>query len=569
MDFLKKLANKGKIKYGALLAGFLALIIVSVIIFNTIISILGERYNWFFDMTDEQFYSASDSFVNAMEKVNENAELEIIFLDEKDTVSNDQGSVKNLVGLSYVHQTATDLAKKLDNIKVLYRSLDNTEFIKEFGGRGTLENDYVIIRRKSADNSSRFEVYTPESFYVFNNSELFAYNGESTLLEAAVRLSTNDMPTVYFTDGHGETGASLMLSFKNAGFNLMAIKLDEAIYTCTCGKEYSPTYDVKTDSNPNGIFLPEDKRDPTGNEDRIYARSFVCSSCGASKLEILESELKVRDKVPTNAHSVIINEPKIDFSENEIILLRNYLSKDGSVMAFLDNETDVNLPNLYGWFSVWGINVSHSHGYVSINQGNREIKSELSSSDAVGEFFKEIQSQGLKPVFENAVPLSINQTFDKSNPNYIETGYNCSRVATSLAHAPRNAFYNGASVDKSESNRSLLAITKSESWLANEDHPTQGESIFNSYLVVASGGFSDQLLSELNINTNSRMLRSLLPTLTSIEIHAIDIEFKVFNNYALDITPTQATTFMILSVVVLPLIACGVGFVVIFRRKRR
>ena len=54
MDFLKKLTNKRKIKYGAVLAIFLVLVISAVIIFNSIISVLAERFNWFFDMTEEQ-----------------------------------------------------------------------------------------------------------------------------------------------------------------------------------------------------------------------------------------------------------------------------------------------------------------------------------------------------------------------------------------------------------------------------------------------------------------------------------------------------------------------------------
>ena len=78
MDFLKKISNKGKIKYGALLAGLLALVLSIVIILNVIVTILGNRYNWFFDMTDEQFYSASDSFVDAMKKAWPDVEIKVM-----------------------------------------------------------------------------------------------------------------------------------------------------------------------------------------------------------------------------------------------------------------------------------------------------------------------------------------------------------------------------------------------------------------------------------------------------------------------------------------------------------
>ena len=103
MDFLKKLSNKRKIKYGAVLAIFLALVISVVVLFNSVISVLSERFNWFFDMTDEQLYSASDEFVDAMAKINGNAELEIIFFDEQDTISADHSSVNYEAGLAYAN----------------------------------------------------------------------------------------------------------------------------------------------------------------------------------------------------------------------------------------------------------------------------------------------------------------------------------------------------------------------------------------------------------------------------------------------------------------------------------
>ena len=571
MDFLSKISNKGKIKYGALLAGFLALVITIIIVFNSIISILGDRYNWFFDMTDEQFYSASDAFVDAMGSINQNAKLEIIFLDEEDTVSNDHSSVGRLVGLSYVHQTATDLARKLDNVTVTYHSLDDTKFVNSFGGRGTLESDYVIIKRtdisggSSDDIYAQFEIYTPESFYVFDDQNtLFAYNGETTLLEAAIRLSTSDIPTVYFTSGHGETGYSLMLAFKNAGFNLAAIDLDENIYTCVCGKEYSPTYDVKSNSNLSGVFFPEDERTPTETQDVIYAENFKCS-CGHSELYIYESMLKVRDSIPKDARSIIINEAISDFTEPEIHLLNKYLSKNGSVMAFLSNEIDDNLPNLYGWFNAWGgISVGADKGYVTINQGETKFDSAYSSTEAADSFLSSIKAKNLQPAFNNALPLYINQNYDPESDSYIPTGYNCERKTTSLLTTQKTAFYNGTM-----SAYSVMAITHSSTYYQNPNHETQDESLFNSYLVVASGGFSDGLLTETNINTNSKVLRALFPTVTQVNIYATDIDFKVFNNYALDISGAQQITFLIISIVVLPLIAGAVGFVVIFRRKRR
>ncbi len=559
MDFLKKLSNKRKMKYGAVLAGFLALVIAIIVIFNSLISVLAERFNWFFDMTDEQFYSATDEFVDSIEKVNGNAELEIIFFDEKDTISSDHSSVQGLTGLAYVHQTATDLARKSESISVSYHSVDDYEFLDEFGGRGSITESNVIIRRTDTEaNEAQFEIYNPSAFYVFDDGgELFAYNGEVTLLEAAIRLATDDDPTVYFTSNHGEVAFTLSLPFRNAGFILKQIDLTEAVYICECGTHYSPKYDF-------GI-TDETEREPVseGSSDLLVARDFKCS-CGAPTVTISESMLRVRDKMPDNARALVINEPKGDFVAKEIELIESYLSGYGSVMTFLHDDPNLNLKELYEWLYVWGgIEVNHSKGLATVGAGSKEISSYIPVNDATNAYLYDVISSGLKPQLVNAITLSLDPN-KVDGDSFIESGYNVQRTTTSLLETPSNVFFNGKS-----GNHTLMAITRSDSMLANPDNPSMGDDKFTSYLMVASSGFATQLSNEGSANTNTKIIRSLITATTGVQTYSTSIEFKMFNDYALDISASQALTFMILSVTVLPILVLVVGFVIIFRRKRR
>ena len=68
MDFLKKFSNKRKMKYGAVLSGFLAILIVITVVFNALVSVLCERFNIYIDMTDEGIYSASEEFLSVMKE---------------------------------------------------------------------------------------------------------------------------------------------------------------------------------------------------------------------------------------------------------------------------------------------------------------------------------------------------------------------------------------------------------------------------------------------------------------------------------------------------------------------
>lgn len=563
MDFLKKLSNKRKIKYGAVLAIFLALVISVVVLFNSVISVLSERFNWFFDMTDEQLYTASDEFVSAMKKINGNAELEIIFFDEEDTISADHSSVNYEAGLSYVHQTATDLARKLDNISVSYHSVDDYKFLDEFNGRGKISESNVIIRRTDLSGGEpQFEIYNPSAFYVFDeDGSLFAYNGEVTLLEAAVRVSTDDDPTVYYTANHGEdeitTGGTmhpLFYSFINSGFLVSPIDLTEAVYICECGAHYSPRYNFGITESTKLEFVD-------GTTEYYVAKDFVCS-CGKEKVTITSSMLKVRDKLPQNARGVIINAPRADFVSKEIELLESYLSGYGSVMTFLDDDQELVLPEFFEWLYVWGgIKVNHSQGFAT--QGiSTKVDGYIPSNDATKAYFASISSV-IKPTFENAIALSLDPN-KVAGESFIESGYNIERTAISLVETPSNVFFNGKA-----GNHTLMAITRSDSMLANTENETVGDDLFTSYLVVATSGFTSHLTSVESGNTNSKILRSLITATTGVQTYSTNINFKVFNNYALDIPKNTATVFMVLSLVLLPLITSVVGFVVIFRRKRR
>lgn len=552
MDFLSKFGMKSKIKYGAALAGFLAIVLTIVIVFNSIITILASRFNLFFDMTDEQFYSASDEFVSTIDRVNQKAELEIIFFDEKDTVSNDHSSVMGKVGLAYVHQTAIDLSRKLDGVSVSYHSLDERDFVSQFRDAGVINEKTVIVRR-TTDEGAQFEAYLPAAFYAFNqNNELFAYNGEVKLLESVIRLSTDDEPTVYFTTNHGETGFSLALLFENAGFILKEIDLTEKVYICECGIHYSPKFDF-------GI-TNETEREPVtaGSSDLLVKRDFECA-CGKGKVTVSDSMLKARTRLPDNARAVVINEPVVDFEETELVLLESYLSSYGAVLTFLHSEA--KLDTFYEWLKVWGgIGVNCGKGVATTSLGETNFKGYIPENDATSVYFSDLLSLKLSPFFDEAITLELDPRFLEGN---INTGFNVQRTTTELVRTPSNIFFNGKS-----GNHTLMAITKSESYLANPDE-TIGEDSFTSYLFVSTSGFANLLKDETGANTNTSLMRALIRPMTGVQIYSSSIDMKVFNSYALDISGRQAITFFLTSMLVLPLICAGVGAFIIIRRKRR
>ena len=87
-------------------------------------------------------------------------------------------------------------------------------------------------------------------------------------------------------------------------------------------------------------------------------------------------------------------------------------------------------------------------------------------------------------------------------------------------------------------------------------------------MVCANGDFADDY-HIISSEVNTEMLRRLVYATLGEQTFPTDVEFKVFNNYTLSITSTQAISIFIASLTVLPALTLIVGFVVIFRRRRK
>ena len=592
MDFLKKFSNKRKMKYGAVLAGFLAILIVITIVFNALVTFLCERFNLFVDMTDEQFYSASDEFLSVMQEqvVDKEISLEIIFFQARDKIEADYSSVDGKVGLAYVNQTVTHLADELDNITVSYRSSDDHDFVNKFS-LGIAEKEMidqcVVVRRTDipepeGEKYTQFEIYQAGDFYVADSSSsLFAYNGEVVLIESVIRLTTNSVPTVYFVINHDEgsdfaydengtpvkivTFSNLAKIFTNAGYVYRAIDLEEQIYTCDkCGKQYSPTWDW-------GIDIDDPKLpviNVGGEEKTLVASSFECDgtingvACKSEKASIYREDLAKRASIPDDADAVVIYEPQGDYYDDEIELLESYLYNNKTIMCFLDPEVpSSDMTNLYGFFkSVGGINVHTSKVEDPLNKTPDGFKATIPSNEATNTYFNELSISERQPIVNDTVYLTIDEKYLPGNAG---TGDNVFTQSEILMQFPPRV------LPGNESPVALMTITNMVSTLTNPGGGHQGNADFDSYLMVCAGGdFADDY-HIISSSVNTEMLRRLVYATLGEQAFPTDVEFKVFNNYTLAITQTQAIAIFVASLTILPALTLIVGFVVIFRRKRK
>lgn len=523
----KSFAESKKIKYGTLSVAITAAVVAIVIIINSIISVLSEKYNWYIDMTDEQVFSLSDKSILVFDAINTDVKTEIIFATSKDNAELDFSNLSSGGAIAYVYATAVLLDERYDNITVSYHDIiREPKFFKDnFSSSATeykINENSVIIARKNDDGTyGEYIIKDCTQFYVFDErgTELEGYCGELVFAQCISSLTFDDTPVVYFTVGHGE------VSFTSV--------------------EYNDDGTVKSSQ---------------ANED---AKELVrlLSNSGFS---IMPLDLKLQD-VPSNARMIIINNPTFDFTSSEISKLQEYLDSVGTVMCFTD-YTATGLSQLYGFAETWG--------GVSVVSGDRiyddknaiqsgslttpyKFRAQVSDNSAASVYFGSLANyQSAKSRFEDAAYLTIDSKFLSDDGYDTLSGI---RLTRPLLQTYSNAKY-GERGEKGT--YYLMTITSSEIIRNNE---TQ-----YSYLIMCpSTSFADNTsLLQSNSYPNYKMLLSLVYSTTSLQI-PVDIDYKAFASYNLDITNSTAQGLTAMFSLLMPVIAVLCGLFIIIRRKRR
>lgn len=518
---MKKLNSLDKKELKQRLTGYgiVALVIVILIFLNAILTIVGDRNNWYTDMTREGLYTISDELTDLLDDTDLADSIEIIFCCDEDYAKEHYTNLEDGQALSYVHSTATQIASRYDEISISYRDIqkdpsffkDNFQEIERFLSG---ISDPIIIAKKGAEGSygTHFKVYAARAFYGFSSedSSLYAYNGEAIFASAFLSLSHIEVPTVYFTTKHGESLTS------------------------------------KTSTSvPSQLWT-------------------LFQSCG---FDVAEIELSSA-KIPDNATLVVINEPQNDFSHQEITVLDEYLDSNGSVMFFANPDYDDKYVNLYALLEAKaGIIVDNDTIDDKITDPSTNtlgddfsFRAEHSGQAAALTYLSYLKdSSSARPFFTNSTSITIKPEYQSDEGYYDMKNY---AFTQSLYNTTDKAIKNGE--DGVYSVMSMTAFTR-------RIDGVNGSLPYDEYsylLFVPSSGFaSDEALSDV-ANPNKDIILSITHVITSVQT-PVNISYKVFENYDLKITEKQAKTTTTCLILIPTAIILLCGAVIMFRRKHR
>ncbi len=512
---MNKFFSSQKAKKNWINAGIIALVVAIVIMLNAIVSVLGDKFNWYADMTGEQMYTISDALKETLNGANMDVEVEVIFTCSQDYAETNFSNLSSGEALAYVHSTATQIAKEYPNVHVSYHDTTNepeffnTKFTEISRFLKSIDTPVIIARRSVNEKGeivygTHFKVYAARSFYGFASSDstLYAYVGENVFASAILSLTHNETPAVYFTKGHneklydttsqGEAPVMLINLFYNCGFKVEEIELDT-------------------------------------------------------------------QEIPSDARMIVINDPEFDLSAAEIEKLDKYMGDKGSVMVFTNPDNTGKLKGLTTFVETRCGVTTNQNGKITDNKSNvindpLSFRAEISGNEAASTYLSYLtNATAAKPFFTNATSVSINESFKSENGSYEGDGYVFTLPLYQTANSGEYAGVSG--------NHAVMTVT---SILKIKDEA----NAYSYFVYCPSSGFASSEVLQNQAYPNQDIILSLVHAMTSAQT-SVNMDYKLFINYDLDITERQAKTATVILSMVLPLCIVAAGSVLLFRRKRR
>ena len=556
-----------KFKQSTINIAFIAVVVLVVILFNTIFSILADKNNWYFDMTEEQVFTLSDNAKAVIENASRDVEIEIIFSSKKDLLENKRTTHQASMG--FVVATAEQIASTFDNISVSYHDIarENTFFMelsKLAGPTVKLTESSVIVARKDKDGRyTQVRSYSTNNFFATDEyKQIHAYGGELTFASAILSLTAESQPTVYFTIGHEEVSFYEDLVMEDG-------KVLEKIEVNHSNSDVSQI--ASTGAYAEAVELMK-----------------VFTDAG-----YVVKPVDLKNGIPDDASIIVINAPATDFTTEELDYLTLYLLNEdepGTLFCFLAKEREFydengnatqdknvfdNFTRLNDFISArTGSKIVADNGYVQDenakdNDSFFAVNGLFPDNNAISVYLPGRSDANVR--FDESVYIEkTGNTTHWDEPNednhqtggYIEGSFSSYTMPLVVSSNKATVEKNGALV-KGQYN--LMTMTAVNYWRQD----TTDE--ITSYFLLSA---SNKVISPSNLQDGSYVNRDLMYSIIRTTGGSqtgvpVGLGYTNFFDYDLNISTKQANRATWCLALILPLAIVATGIVVIVKRKRR
>ncbi len=308
-----KIKNEALLRRGGYSLAITAIVLAGVIVFNWLVSSLGDRFNLEFDMTADKKNSISQENIDYIKKLDTEVNITVC-ADEANYAEYMVYYAQNYYGVStnstdYFTQTINLVDKYTDfsdKITVKYIDPQSTEFTAITTTYSSYQLAYgdMLVTCKVGDKE-RIKILKFNDIYVTSSSDsnpymqtttLAANKLESALTSAIAYVTSSDTKKVAVLSGHSQNN-------------------------------YTDAY-----------------------KELLIANNY----------DITDISDKLITNISSEYDAIIISAPSIDFIGSELDVIGNFLEnggKKGKGLIFFADATCPSLPNFYSFLKQWGIEV--------------------------------------------------------------------------------------------------------------------------------------------------------------------------------------------------------------------
>ena len=503
-----------KFKYGSFAVAFICAFIALVIALNLLVTFFGNKYDWRFDLTENNMYSLSDQTDEALrialgEKY-PSFDITITFCASKDLFEYyDAMRTDADKYYSSVRDIAEEYAKLYDGSdgkgKVTVRYVDITSDpaeanrLKQQARLETISWKNIIVQNSA--NTEYYRVLGFDAFYKTDSETgaLYAFQAENKFTAAIIQCVAAENITVGFTVNHGESHSSAL----------------EEIFTL-------------------------------------------------STLNCVELDLE--KDIPDDVKIIVISAPTNDFTYAHIEKLSDFMSEKETYnsLIVLVNADTPDLPNLRDYLGEeWGLNYVPNHKITdetaSLQGSNFEDIVAAYSADTdtsiSGALIGDARSKNIKTIFPNCVELTADTLGNRKK--YVGVAMYSSKTAVST-------YKEDGELITDEKGSYPIAVISTVHEYANDDFNYNANK-YQYVLLLGSTEFAGSKYLN-NAYGNEDVMYAATRAMATDRV-ALDIDIKKLADNALTLESGTAKTLMIVITCALPSIIVIIGIAVFFKRR--
>ncbi len=510
---------KKKLKYGSMFYIIIALVVAIVVVLNCMVSMVAKRSPIKIDISPDDRYELTEESINAVKALDK--DIEITVTCQRDYFES-LGNYYKSMYVQYYNVSADVPYEMIPELLDKYALYANQ-------GNGKITVKYVDMD-KDPDLVNKYKKYYTGDI---ERGNIIVSSGERVKV-----LSESDVRNMLSLDQTAMQSGQLL--FKFTGESLLTSAITGV-----------------TDAHPVKVaFAKTMNGSPLYNEQSFAdsADSFENELLSKNGYDCTDVDISTDEISPADYEMLVIYAPTVDFNENIIKKLNDFLYNDGKYdrnLIYVPDFSATNFPNIDEFLADWSLKVENNLIVDEVNAigSATNIIVNISDSESVGTLPNE-KLRIVSPYTRELTQLK------KNNEDVVK------EVLKSYDSA-YTADITDANAERGEQGERSVVL------LSQKQRTEQISTYTSSLLLIGSPYMFDRTVIQQNSTyNNANVLLNTINTMTGKE-NGVVIPDKNLQQSFITTTTKQAKNIQIIVVWIIPIIAALVGVVVLLRRRNK